>query len=109
MVALDTFNDNLVHCLETYPKTLQNVEKHLSREKSLSERLEDCEESLHLTRAPPAKLTNIMISDVYGEKAFPIKNIEKLAKAYECEHCHSRFTKGDHLQRQIFLPRLQTL
>ena len=88
------------------PKTsldeLENVEKHLNREKQFSdclgirvfmpERLEDGEVVWHLTPATPVKLTNIMTIGVYDEHAFLIKNNEKLAKTYKCENCHSRFT-----------------
>ena len=106
------------------PKTsldeLENVEKHLNREKQFSdwlgirvffpERLEDGEVVWHLTHATPVKLTNIMTIYVYDEHAFLIKTIEKLAKTYECKHCHSRFTRIDSLKRHsISCSRGETL
>ena len=64
-----------------------------------------------LTRAPPTgHVENIMTIGVYGEHAFLIKNIDKLTKHYECEHCHSRFSRAGHFQslniscsREIFI------
>ena len=53
----------------------------------------------HLTRNPSPKLKNIMTIGIYGEHAFLIKDITKLAKNYECNHCHARFTQATHLQR----------
>ena len=41
-----------------------------------------------------------MTSGEYGEHAFLIKNIKKLAKVYECEHSHSRFTHAGRLQER---------
>ena len=40
-----------------------------------------------------------MTIGVYGEHAFLIKDITKLAKTYECNHCHARFTQSNNLQR----------
>ena len=100
---------NLVLCLQTSLDEVENVEKHLNREKQFSdwfgirvfmpERLEDGEVVWHLTPATPVKLTNIITIGVYDEHAFLIKNNEKLAKTYKCENCHSRFTRIDNLKR----------
>ena len=48
----------------------------------------------HLTRNPAAQLKNIMTIGIFGEHAFLIKDISKLAKIYACEHCNARFTQG---------------
>ena len=54
----------------------------------------------HLIRNVSAKLiTNIMTIGIYEGHAFLIKNIARLAKTYECFHCHARFTKFKSLQR----------
>ena len=53
----------------------------------------------HLMRNPPMRIKNVMTIGIYGEHAFLIKDITKLAKSYECNHCHARFTKASNLQR----------
>ena len=53
----------------------------------------------HLMRNPPTQIKNVMTIGIYGEHAFLIKDITKLAKSYECNHCHARFTKASNLQR----------
>ena len=53
----------------------------------------------HLTRNPAAQLKNIMTIGIFGEHAFLIKDIAKLAKTYACVHCNARFTKACNLQR----------
>ena len=53
----------------------------------------------HLMRNPASQLKNIMTIGIYNEHAFLIKDITKLAKNYECNHCHARFTKASNLQR----------
>ena len=53
----------------------------------------------HLMRNPPMPIKNVMTIGLYGEHAFLIKDITKLAKSYECNHCHARFTKASNLQR----------
>ena len=52
----------------------------------------------HLMRNP-ANFKNVMTIGLYGDHAFLIKDITKLAKSYECNHCHARFTKACNLQR----------
>jgi len=53
----------------------------------------------HYRRSLPVNLTNILTIAVYKEHACLIKDIEKLAKTYECKDCHQRFTKTNNLQR----------
>ena len=53
----------------------------------------------HLIRNPAPQNKNTMTIGIYEGHAFLIKDITKLAKAYECNHCHSRFTKACNLQR----------
>ena len=53
----------------------------------------------HLMRNPAQQIKNVMTIGIYGEHAFLIKDITKLAKSYECNHCHARFTKACNLQR----------
>ena len=65
----------------------------------MPERVDEKEVVWHLTRNPSPKLKNIMTIGIYGEHAFLIKDITKLAKNYECNHCHARFTKACNLQR----------
>ena len=55
----------------------------------------------HLSRTPPAKLTNILTIGIYKGHAFYIKDISKIAKVYECVHCHSRSTQACNLQRHV--------
>ena len=63
------------------------------------ERREDGEVVWHLRRSPLAKLTNILTIGIYEGLAFIIKDIENLAKTYECVHWYQRFTKACNLQR----------
>ena len=53
----------------------------------------------HLMRNPPIQIKNVMTIGLYGDHAFLIKDIKKLAKSYECNHCHARFTQACSLQR----------
>ena len=53
----------------------------------------------HLMRNPAQQIKNVMTIGLYGDHAFLIKDITKLAKSYECNHCHARFTKACNLQR----------
>ena len=53
----------------------------------------------HLMRNPAPQIKNIMTIGIFGEHAFLIKDIKKLAKNYECNHCHARFTQSNSLQR----------
>ena len=53
----------------------------------------------HLIRNPAPQFKNIMTIGIFGEHAFLIKDITKLAKTYECNHCHARFTQSNNLQR----------
>ena len=98
---------------------LEKVEKHLNRGKALAEWVairvyipelineNELEFGLetsprivwHLIRNPPTQIKNIITIGVYGDHAFLIKDIKKLAKSYECNHCHARFTQACSLQR----------
>ena len=53
----------------------------------------------HLIRNPAPQVKNVMTIGIFGEHAFLIKDITKLAKTYECNHCHARFTQSNSLQR----------
>ena len=98
-------------CRKTSLNELDEVEKHLNEKQIFKdwlgirvyepERLKNCEVVWHLSRTLPAKLTNILTIGIYEGHAFLIKDITKIAKAYECVHCHSRSTKACHLQRHI--------
>ena len=50
-------------------------------------------------RNPAQQIKNIMTIGLHEEHAFLIKDIKKLAKNYECNHCHARFTQSGSLQR----------
>ena len=96
-----------------WPKTsldeLEKVEMYLNKGTSFSgwfgirvyvpERVDDKEVVWHLTRNPASKLKNIMTIGIFGEHAFLIKDIAKLANLYACVHCNARFTQATHLQR----------
>ena len=96
-----------------WPKTsldeLEKVEMYLNKGTSFSgwfgirvyvpERVNDKEVVWHLTRNPASKLKNIMTIGIFGEHAFLIKDIAKLANLYACVHCNARFTQATHLQR----------
>ena len=98
-------------CRKTSLNELDEVEKHLNKKQIFKdwlgirvyepERLKNCEVVWHLSRTPPAKLTNILTIGIYEGHAFFIKDITKIAKVYECVHCHARSTKACHLQRHI--------
>ena len=97
------------NCEKTSLDEIEKVEMHLNKEVAVAdwlgirvyipERLDDKEVVWHLTRNPSPKLKNIMTIGIYGEHAFLIKDITKLAKTYECNHCHARFTQSNNLQR----------
>ena len=99
------------NCRRTSLDELDKVEKYLNEKQIIKdwmgirvyrpERLKDGEVVWHLWRKPPAKLTNILTIGIYEGHAFIIKDISKLAKVYECVHCHSRFTHACHLQRHF--------
>ena len=97
---------------------LEKVEMHLNKGKPFSDWLgirvymPECievefdmeapiEVVWHLTRNPAPQFKNIMTIGVFNEHAFLIKDITKLAKNYECNHCHARFTKACNLQRHV--------
>ena len=65
------------------------------------ERLQNSEVVWHLSRTPPAKLTNISTIGIYEGHAFIKKDIMKIAKVYECVHCHTRSTQACNLQRHV--------
>ena len=96
-------------CRKTSLNELDEVEKHLNKKQIFKdwlgirvyepERLQNSEVVWHLSRTPPAKLTNILTIGIYEGHAFIIKDIMKIAKVYECVHCHTRFNKACNLQR----------
>ena len=106
-------------CAKTSLDELEKVEMHLNKGKPFSDWLgirvyipeltnkDEIEMGIetnptivwHLMRNPAPQLKNIMTIGVYNEHAFLIKDITKLAKNYECNHCHARFTKACNLQR----------
>ena len=98
-----------INCVKTSLDELEKVEMHLNTGVAVSnwlgirvyipERVDEKEVVWHLTRNPSPKLKNIMTIGIYGEHAFLIKDITKLAKNYECNHCHARFTQACNLQR----------
>ena len=98
-------------CRKTSLNELDEVEKHLNKKQIFKdwlgirvyepERLQNSEVVWHLSRTPPAKLTNILTIGIYEEHAFYIKDISKIAKVYECVHCHTRSTQACNLQRHI--------
>ena len=105
-------------CAKTSLDELEKVEAHLNKGKDLADWLgirvytpelanaDELEFGIetepaivwHLMRNP-ANFKNVMTIGIYGEHAFLIKDITKLAKVYECNHCHARFTKASNLQR----------
>ena len=95
-------------CAKTSLDELEKVEMHLNKGTAFSgwlgirvyqpERV-GTEVVWHLTRNPAAQFKNIMTIGIFGEHAFLIKDIAKLAKTYECIHCHARFTQSVSLQR----------
>ena len=99
------------NCRRTSLDELEKVEKFLNEKQILKdwlgirvyepERLKDGEVVWHLSRTPPAKLTNILTIGIYEGHAFIIKDITKIAKVYECVHCHSRSTEAWNLQRHV--------
>ena len=87
---------------------LEKVEMHLNKGTAFSDWLgirvyiperTETEVVWHLIRNPAPQFKNIMTIGIFGEHAFLIKNITKLAKTYECNHCHARFTQSNNLQR----------
>ena len=96
-----------------WPKTsldeLEKVEMHLNKGTAFSgwlgirvyvpERVDDKEVVWHLTRNPVSQFKNVMTIGIFGEHAFLIKDITKLAKTYACAHCNARFTQSNNLQR----------
>ena len=95
-------------CSKTSLDELEKVEMHLNKGTAFSgwlgirvyvpERV-GTEVVWHLTRNPAAQLKNIMTIGIFGEHAFLIKDITKLAKTYACVHCNARFTQSNNLQR----------
>ena len=106
-------------CAKTSLDELEKVEMHLNKGKAFPEwqgirvyipeltNTDEIEMGIetnptivwHLMRNPAPQIKNIMTIGLYGEHAFLIKDITKLAKVYECNHCHARFTKATNLQR----------
>ena len=88
---------------------LEKVEKYLNKDEDFAdwlgimvyepERGEGGEVVWYQRRTPPAKLKNILTMGVYEGHAFAIKDIEKLAKIYECGECKGRFTRLETLKR----------
>ena len=107
------------NCAKTSLDELEKVEMHLNKGKAFAEwegirvyipelaNADEIEMGIetnptivwHLMRNPAPQIKNIMTIGLYGEHAFLIKDITKLAKTYECNHCHARFTKACNLQR----------
>ena len=95
-------------CSKTSLDELEKVEMHLNKGTAFSgwlgirvyvpERV-GTDMVWHLTRNPAAQFKNIMTIGVFGEHAFLIKDIKKLAKTYACVHCNARFTQSISLQR----------
>ena len=98
-------------CRKTSLDKLDEVEKHLNKKQIFKdwlgirvyepERLQNSAVVWHLSRTPPAKLTNILTIGIYEGHAFIIKDITKIAKVYECVHCHSRSTQACNPQRHV--------
>ena len=98
-------------CCKTSLDELDEVEKHLNKKQIFKdclgirvyepERLQNSEVVWHLSRTPPAKLTNILTIGIYEGHAFYIKDISKIAKVYVCVHCRSRSTQACNLQRHV--------
>ena len=106
-------------CAKTSLDELEKVEMHLNKGKPFSDWLgirvympeltnkEEIEFGIetnptivwHLMRNPAPQIKNIMTIGIHEQHAFLIKDITKLAKNYECNHCHARFTKACNLQR----------
>ena len=96
------------NCSKTSLDELEKVEMHLNKGTAFSgwvgirvympEHV-GTEVVWHLTRNPAAQLKNIMTIGIFGEHAFLIKDIAKLAKTYACVHCNARFTQAGSLQR----------
>ena len=95
-------------CPKTSLDELEKVEMHLNKGTAFSNWLGirvyvpkrvGTEVVWHLTRNPAAQFKNIMTIGIFGEHAFLIKDIAKLAKTYACVHCNARFTKACNLQR----------
>ena len=90
---------------------LDKVETHLNQGTAVSswlgirvyepECLEHGEVVWHLRINANPKLKNILAIGIYEGHAFLIKDITKLAKTYECTHCHQRFTQACSLKRHF--------
>ena len=101
--------DTPTNCVKTSLDELEKVEMHLNKGTAFSdwlgirvyvpERVDDKEVVWHLTRNPASKFKNVMTIGIFGEHAFLIKDITKLAKIYACTHCNARFTQSVSLQR----------
>ena len=101
--------DTPTNCPKTSLDELEKVEMHLNKGTAFSdwlgirvyvpERVDDKEVVWHLTRNPASKFKNVMTIGIFGEHAFLIKDITKLAKIYACTHCNARFTQSVSLQR----------
>ena len=109
------------NCAKTSLDELEKVEMHLNKGKPFSDWLgirvytpelanaDEIEMGIetnptivwHLMRNPAPQIKNIMTIGVFNEHAFLIKDITKLAKTYECNQCHARFTKACNLQRHV--------
>ena len=95
-------------CSKTSLDELEKVEIHLNKGTAFSgwlgirvyvpERV-GSEVVWHLTRNPASQFKNVMAIGIFGEHAFLIKDITKLAKTYACVHCNARFTQSGSLQR----------
>ena len=95
-----------------FPKSstdeLDNVERHLNQVKQVLDwlgirvyepgRQENDEIQWHLRKNPFDKLEDKMMIGIYEGHAFPIRDINKLAKLYSCVNCRERFTKTCNLQ-----------
>ena len=79
--------------IRVYVPELKN-EREIENGSETSPRIVWC-----LIRNPPTQYKNVITIGVYGGHAFLIKNMEKLVNAYECHHCHARFTKASNFHR----------
>ena len=95
-------------CAKTSLDELEKVEMHLNKGTAFSGWLgirvytperTGTEVVWHLTRNFAPQFKNVMTIGIFGEHAFLIKDIKKLAKTYACVHCNARFTQSISLQR----------
>lgn len=94
---------------ETSIDELDNVERHFSQGKQLSDRfgirvyepqlVQNGEILQCLRKNLSHKVNDIKTIAIYEGHKFLIKDIKKLAKLYACVDCHTRFTKCCDLQR----------